>query len=117
MKLRTALRTLQSPAGALLLVLTAIICTALTLTLHVATDMTAPAMALQNVNASENATRLRMLLLAAALGSIALATLAAFAQIARARDARANGEAREQVRAFLQTAQEGFFLLNADLRI
>jgi len=117
MKLRIALRTLQSPTGALVLVLTAIICTALILALHVATDMTDLVTALQKASASENATRLRMLLFAAALGSIALAALAAFAQIARARDARAAAEAREQVRAFLHTAQEGFFLLDADLRI
>jgi len=106
MKPRDALRTLQSPTGALLLALTAIICTVLILTLRVAA-----------AGPAANATRLSLLLYAGVLGTIALATLSAFVQIARARGVRAACEAHEQVRAFLQTAQEGFFLLDADLRI
>jgi len=106
MKLRDALRTLQSPTGVLLLALTASICTVLILTLRVAA-----------VEAVVNVTRLRPLLYAGVFGTIALAALAAFVQITRARDTRAAPGAREQVHAFLQTAQEGFFVLDANLRI
>jgi HPt (histidine-containing phosphotransfer) domain-containing protein len=67
--------------------------------------------------ASASASRLRLLLLAGALATLALGAVAAYLQIARARHERVAREAREQTRDILHTVQEGFFLLDANYRI
>ena len=110
MKSRGVPLTQELITGALALVLTGIICAVLTLGLSAAPQNTG---ALQ---AFANPTR-PPFLLAGVLATLALAAVAAFLQIARARQERAAREARAQTCALLHTAREGFFLLDANLRI
>jgi two-component system chemotaxis sensor kinase CheA len=64
-----------------------------------------------------SASRLRLLLSAGVLATLALAAVAAYLQITRTRQERVAREAREQTRDILRTVKEGFFLLDADYRI
>jgi HPt (histidine-containing phosphotransfer) domain-containing protein/PAS domain-containing protein len=66
---------------------------------------------------SASASRLRMLLAAGVLATLALAAVAAYLQVTRTRQERAAREAREQTRDILNTVKEGFFLLDANYRI
>jgi HPt (histidine-containing phosphotransfer) domain-containing protein/PAS domain-containing protein len=101
-------RTQELILGALVLALTGVICAALLLGLGIAPQGAAALLA--------NATR-PLVAGAGVLATLALTVAAAWLQMARAREARAAREARTQIRALLETAQEGFFLLDADLRI
>ncbi|MGH8150964.1 MAG: ATP-binding protein [Steroidobacteraceae bacterium] len=74
------------------------------------------ASALQN-GATSDARRLRLLLLGGVLAAVVLVVIAAYLQIARARNERAAREAEEQTRDILRTVREGFFLLDSDYRI
>jgi len=56
-------------------------------------------------------------LFAGVLATLALAAVAAYLQITRARHERVAREAHEQTRDILQTVREGFFLLDANYRI
>src|ERR1700691_3069682 len=108
MNSRGATRTQELLIGALALALTGIICAALLLGLGIAPQSTGALVA--------NATR-PLFMSAGVLATLALAAVAACLQIARVRQARAAREARAQMRGLLETAQEGFFLLDANLRI
>jgi HPt (histidine-containing phosphotransfer) domain-containing protein len=135
-------RTQQLITGVLGLVLAAFICAALLIGLRAASGLTPQDNSLQDASAlpahanapqqqklshagaaaaqseaATNATRLRLFVLSAVLATVALAGLAAHAQFARARHERAAREAREETRRLLQTVDEGFFLLDATLRI
>lgn len=66
---------------------------------------------------SARAARLRLLLSAGVLATLALAAVAAYLQVTRARHERVAREARDQTRDILHTVKEGFFLLDADYRI
>jgi HPt (histidine-containing phosphotransfer) domain-containing protein len=66
---------------------------------------------------SARAARLRMLLFAGVVATLALAAVAAYLQVTRTRQERVAREAREQTRDILHTVKEGFFLLDADYRI
>jgi two-component system chemotaxis sensor kinase CheA len=66
---------------------------------------------------SARAARLRLLLSAGVLATLALAAVAAYLQVTRAHQERAAREARDQTRGILHTVKEGFFLLDADYRI
>ena len=132
--------TQQLFTGVLGLALAALICVALLIGLRAASEQTARVTAPQDASAlaahanappqrrpsyestaaaqSETASNaMRLLVLCAVLATISLAALAAYAQFARARHERAAREAREQTRRLLQTVQEGFFVLDASLRI
>jgi two-component system, chemotaxis family, sensor kinase CheA len=108
MKSRGVPRTQEFITGALALVLAGIICAALILALNIAPQGTDTLFA--------SATR-TPLMYAGVLATLALAAVVAFLQIARAREERAAREARSRLRALLETAQEGFILLDANLRI
>ncbi|MGH8322524.1 MAG: Hpt domain-containing protein, partial [Steroidobacteraceae bacterium] len=74
------------------------------------------ATALQQTS-SDDAARLRTLLLAGVLAALVLAAAAAYFQVTRSRHERAAQEAQEQTRDILKTVREGFFLLDADYNI
>jgi HPt (histidine-containing phosphotransfer) domain-containing protein len=67
--------------------------------------------------ASAQAGRLRLLLLAGVLAAAILLVAAAYLQLKQRRSERLAREAREQTRDILQSVKEGFFLLDADYRI
>jgi len=67
--------------------------------------------------ASAKASRLRLMLSGGVLAALALAVVAAYLQVARARQERAARAAEEQTRDILKTVKEGFFLLDADYRM
>ena len=66
---------------------------------------------------SAAAARLRLLLLVGVLAVLVLGLVAAYLQLARARQEHAARAAEEQTRDILATVREGFFLLDADYRI
>ncbi len=66
---------------------------------------------------SSAAARLRTLLSGGVLAVLALAAVAAYLQLTRAKHERAAREAKEQTADILKTVREGFFLLDADYRI
>jgi two-component system, chemotaxis family, sensor kinase CheA len=69
------------------------------------------------VQASNQAGRLRLLLSVGVLAALVLAAAAAYLQLTRGRSERLAREAKEQTRDILETVKEGFFLLDADYRI
>ncbi len=66
---------------------------------------------------TSEASRLRLLLSGGVLAAVLLGIVAAYLQVARARNERAARLAEEQTRDILRTVREGFFLLDADYRI
>jgi two-component system, chemotaxis family, sensor kinase CheA len=66
---------------------------------------------------SDDAARLRSLLLAGVFATLVLAVAAAYFQVTRSRHERVAQEAQEQTRDILKTVREGFFLLDADYKI
>lgn len=69
------------------------------------------------MQASSQASRLRMLLSIGVLAALVLAAAAAYLQLTRGRSERLAKDAQEQTRDILKTVKEGFFLLDADYRI
>ncbi len=67
--------------------------------------------------ATDEASRLRLLLSGGVLAALVLGAAAAYLQFTRAREERAAREAQEQTRDILRTVREGFFLLDAEYRI
>jgi two-component system, chemotaxis family, sensor kinase CheA len=67
--------------------------------------------------ATDEASRLRLLLSGGVLAALVLGAAAAYLQVTRAREERATREAQEQTRDILRTVREGFFLLDAEYRI
>ncbi len=82
--------------------------------LHAVLDSLATAL---EAGAAADARELRLLLLGGALAAVLLALIAAYLQVARARNERAAREAQEQTADILRTVREGFFLLDSDYRI
>jgi len=140
MKFRGASRTQKLVRSALVLALTGIMAAVLIFGARVAGPITAPVTMLANANvaqsdagarahenaphqqtlvaqAAENAAELRGFFLAGVLAIFAFAALTVYLQIARARHERAAREARGHAHGILQTAQEGFFWLDVNLRI
>jgi HPt (histidine-containing phosphotransfer) domain-containing protein len=126
MKIRGASRTQKVVTGALVLALTGIMAAVLIFGARVARahenapqqqTLVAQAAAATQRAPAANAADLRLLFLAGALAMFAFAALAVYLQIARARHERAAREARGHAHGILQTAQEGFFWLDVNLRI
>jgi HPt (histidine-containing phosphotransfer) domain-containing protein len=118
MKFRGASRTQKLLTSALFLALTGIMAAVLIFGERVATRSSAPITTLPNANVlHSDAADLRLLLLTGALAIFAFAALTVYLQIARARHERAAREARGHAHGILQTAQEGFFWLDVNLRI
>jgi HPt (histidine-containing phosphotransfer) domain-containing protein len=124
MKIRGASRTQKVVTGALVLALTGIMAAVLIFGARVARAhenapqqqmLVAQAAAATQRARAANAADLRLLFLAGALAMFA--ALAVYLQIARARHERAAREARGHAHGILQTAQEGFFWLDVNLRI
>jgi two-component system chemotaxis sensor kinase CheA len=83
---------------------------------HLQQQLATVATTLQQTS-SDDAARLRTLLLAGVLAALVLAGAAAYFQVTRSRHERAAQEAQEQTRDILKTVREGFFLLDADYNI